>query len=87
MGAAAVTNDLQAKREEELSDLKLNIEEETKRHEMAMKQLCSKHSGVVEELNLQLDTMKKVRIFRTTSSLFSLILELPYSAIYVLLIC
>ena len=86
MGAAAVTNDLQAKREEELSDLKRNIEEETKRHEMAMKQLCSKHSGVVEELNLQLDTMKKVRIFRT-SSLFSLILELPYSAIYVLLIC
>ena len=63
MDTTAVAKDLQAKREGELSELKRNIEEETKQHETAMQQLRSKHSNLVEELNSQLDNMKRVRIF------------------------
>ena len=84
MGAIAVAKDLQAKREEELSELKRNIEEETKRHEMAVKQLCSKHSNVVEELNLQLDSMRRVRVFRKNFSIFSALSNLSYSVIHVI---
>ena len=63
MDTTAVAKDLQAKREGELSELKRNIEEETKQHETAMQQLRSKHSNLVEELNSQLDNMKRVRSF------------------------
>ena len=62
MDTTAVAKDLQAKRESELSDLKRNIEDETKQHEMAMQQLRSKHSNLVEELNSQLDNMKRVSL-------------------------
>ena len=75
MNTTAVVKDLLAKREEELSELKSSIEEEAKQHEMEIQQLCSKHSNVVEELDLQLDSMKKVRIFRSKSSNFFSYLE------------
>ena len=61
MDTTAVAKDLQAKREGELSDLKRNIEDETKSHEVAMQQLRSKHAHLVEELNSQLDNMKRVK--------------------------
>ncbi|XP_065065923.1 myosin-10-like isoform X1 [Rhopilema esculentum] len=61
MDTTAVAKDLQAKREGELTDLKRNIEEETKSHEAAMQQLRSKHAHLVEELNSQLDNMKRAR--------------------------
>ena len=60
MDTTAVAKDLQARRESELTDLKRSIEEETKQHEAAMQQLRGKHSHLVEELNSQLDNMKRV---------------------------
>jgi len=48
------------KREAELVTLKKSVEEETTAHEAAMTQLRQKHAQLVEELNVQLETVKKV---------------------------
>ncbi len=63
MDTTAVTKEMQSRRESELSELKRNIEEETKQHEQAIQQLRGKHSHLVEELQTQLDTMKRVSGF------------------------
>ena len=62
LDTTAVTKEMQSRREGELNDLKKNIEDETKQHESAMQQLRGKHSHLVEELNSQLDNMKRVSI-------------------------
>ena len=49
------------KRESELVALKKSVEEETHSHEAAMAQLRQKHAQLVEELNEQLETTKKVQ--------------------------
>ena len=60
LDTTAVTKELQNRRESELSELKKSIEEETKSHETAMHQLRQKHTQLVEELNDQLDNIKRV---------------------------
>ena len=55
------------KRESELAALKKSVEEETAAHEGAMGQLRQKHAQLVEELNVQLETAKKVRTGWTAS--------------------
>ena len=52
--------DMRNKRESELAALKKSVEEETASHEAAMGQLRQKHAQLVEELNVQLETTKKV---------------------------
>ena len=52
------------KRESELAALKKSVEEETAAHEAAMGQLRQKHAQLVEELNEQLETTKKVPRFQ-----------------------
>lgn len=51
---------MRQKRESELVALKRSVEEETTSHEAAMAQLRQKHTQLVEELNVQLETTKKV---------------------------
>ena len=52
--------EMKQKRESELVALKRSVEEETVAHEAAMAQLRQKHTQLVEELNVQLETTKKV---------------------------
>ena len=47
-------------REQELMALKKSVEEESTAHEAAMSQLRHKHAQLVEDLNEQLETAKKV---------------------------
>lgn len=54
--------EMKQKRESELVALKRSVEEETVAHEAAMAQLRQKHTQLVEELNVQLETTKKVWI-------------------------
>ena len=54
--------EMKQKRESELVALKRSVEEETVAHEAAMAQLRQKHTQLVEELNVQLETAKKVWI-------------------------
>ena len=56
--------DMRNKRESELAALKRSVEEETAAHEAAMGQLRQKHAQLVEELNVQLETTKKVPRFQ-----------------------
>ena len=56
----AAAQDMRNKREEELMKLKKSVDEETVAHEAAMAQLRQKHTQLVEELNEQLETVKKV---------------------------
>ena len=53
---------MKQKRESELVALKRSVEEETVAHEAAMAQLRQKHTQLVEEINVQLETAKKVGI-------------------------
>lgn len=59
------------KRESELVALKKSVEEETASHEAAMAQLRQKHTQLVEELNVQLETAKKVRADLYRNSVFT----------------
>lgn len=56
----AAAQDMRNKREEELMKLKRSVDEETVAHEAAMAQLRQKHTQAVEELNVELETTKKV---------------------------
>jgi len=52
--------EMKTKRESELVALKRSVEEETVAHEAAMAQLRQKHTQLMEEVNVQLETTKKV---------------------------
>lgn len=56
----AAAQEMKAKREQELESLKKSINEESAAHEAAMSNLRQKHSHLVEELNGQLESTKKV---------------------------
>ena len=56
----AAAQDMRNKREDELMKLKRSVEEETVAHEAAMAQLRQKHTQAAEELNVELETTKKV---------------------------
>ncbi|GIY03633.1 myosin heavy chain, non-muscle [Caerostris extrusa] len=63
--STAAQEDLRSKREQELALLKKTLEEETSSHEMQISDLRQKHNGAIENLNEQLDLLKK----KTKSSL------------------
>lgn len=50
---------MQRKRDDEFSDLKVQIEEEAKEHEAQMSALRQKQHQLVEDLNSQLDQFKR----------------------------
>jgi len=52
--------EMKQKRESELVALKRSVEEEAVAHEAAMTQLRQKHTQLMEEVNVQLETTKKV---------------------------
>lgn len=57
--ATVVQKDIQKKREEEVIDLKKQVEEEAKEHDKQMTTLRQKHNQMAEELNNQLDQIKR----------------------------
>lgn len=59
----AAAQEMKTKREQELDSLKKSINEESAAHEAAMSNLRQKHSHLVEELNVQLESTKKVRMY------------------------
>lgn len=62
--STAAQEDLRTKREHELASLKKTLEEETASHEVQIADLRLKHNAAVENLNEQLDLLKKVnRLF------------------------
>lgn len=56
----AAQQDLRTKREQELAMLKKTLEEETASHEGQIADLRQKHNNAIENLNEQLDVVKKV---------------------------
>jgi len=54
-----VQKELQKKRDEDLNELKAQVEEEAKEHEAQMVALRGKHHQLVEDLNSQLEQMKR----------------------------
>ena len=61
---------LRSKRESEVNELKRAIEEEAKHHEAQVVDFRQKHNAQVEDLNEQLEVLKKV------SSTFSVFLDM-----------
>ena len=59
-GATAAQHEIRAKREQELNDLKRTLEEEASTHEANLSAAKQKHSQAVQELNDQIDILKKV---------------------------
>lgn len=58
----AAQQDLRTKREQELAMLKKTLEEETASHEGQIIDLRQKHNSAIENLNEQLDIVKKVNL-------------------------
>ena len=54
-----VQKELQKKRDEDHTSLKSQVEEEAKEHEVQMGALRQKHNQLVEDLNSQLDQIKR----------------------------
>ncbi|GFY78830.1 myosin heavy chain, non-muscle [Trichonephila inaurata madagascariensis] len=59
--STAAQEDLRSKREQELALLKRTLEEETSTHEMQISDLRQKHNSAIENLNEQLDLLKKTK--------------------------
>ena len=59
--STAAQQEIRAKRENELAQLKRTLEEETSAHESALTSMRGKHAKVVEDLNEQLESLRKVR--------------------------
>ena len=53
-------HEIRAQRESELAALKKSLEDERSEHESSIASLRQKHSRAVEDLNDQIDNMKKV---------------------------
>ena len=53
---------MKVKRETEVSHLKKAIDDEAKTHEVQLHELRSRHNAVSEELNEQLDQVKRVSL-------------------------
>ena len=58
--STAAQQEIRAKRENELAQLKRTLEEETSSHETALASMKSKHSKTMEDLNEQLESLRKV---------------------------
>lgn len=59
--STAAQEDLRSKREQELALLKKTLEEETSSHESQISDLRQKHNSAIENLNEQLDLLKKTK--------------------------
>ena len=59
-GATAVHHEIRIKREQELNDLKRTLEEEAANHEANLSSVKQKYTQAVQELNDQVDILKKV---------------------------
>lgn len=62
LDTTAAQQDLRNKREEELKHMKKVLEEETIAHGDAIAVAKKKHNETVEEMNNQIETLKKVRV-------------------------
>nr|WEL12769.1 myosin class II [Halisarca dujardinii] len=58
-GATAAQHEIRSKREQELTDLKRTLEEEVTMHESGLGSMKQKHSQAIQELNDQVDILKK----------------------------
>jgi myosin protein heavy chain len=61
LDSTAAQQELRTKREQELAALKRSLEEEVVNHEGAIGELRHKHAQALEELNDQLDNVKKAK--------------------------
>lgn len=57
---SAAAQEIQKRREGEVGELKKRLDEETKNHEVIVTDMRHKHNSTLEELNEQLDNVKKV---------------------------
>ena len=69
--STAAQQEIRTKRENELAQLKKTLEDEASSHESAVGALRHKHNKAMDDLNEQMESLKKVR---TTSSLSSFFL-------------
>ena len=58
--STAAQQEIRTQRENELAHLKRNLEEETSGHENALSSMRHKHNKTMDDLNEQLETLKKV---------------------------
>lgn len=63
---SAAAQEIQKRREGELGELKKRLDEEAKNHETVVTEMRHKHNSALEELNEQLDNVKKVRLRKCT---------------------
>ena len=59
--STAAQHEIRAQRENEVAQLKKTLDEEVAAHEAAVASMRSKHTKAVEDLNEQLESLKKVR--------------------------
>lgn len=58
----ALHSSSRTKREQEVAELKKNIEEETKNHEAQIQEMRQRQATALEELSEQLEQAKRVRV-------------------------
>ncbi|KAF0992774.1 hypothetical protein HZS_2692, partial [Henneguya salminicola] len=61
LDTTAVQRDIQSKRESEVQILKRNLGEEAEKHELVLAELKARHNQLVQEMNDQLDALKKTK--------------------------
>ncbi|XP_022242820.1 myosin heavy chain, non-muscle-like [Limulus polyphemus] len=61
LDTTAAQQDLRTKREQELATLKKTLEDESSAHEIQLSDIRQKHNHVIEELNDQLEALKKAK--------------------------
>lgn len=59
LDTTAVQKDIQSKRESELNNLRKTITDEAEKHELAIAEMKSRHNQLIQELNDQLDALRK----------------------------
>ncbi|XP_013779485.1 myosin heavy chain, non-muscle-like [Limulus polyphemus] len=69
LDTTAAQQDLRTKREQELAMLKKTLEEEASTHENQISEIRQKHNHTIEELNEQLEALKKAELEAVNSQL------------------
>ncbi|KAF1745120.1 hypothetical protein MXB_1473, partial [Myxobolus squamalis] len=62
LDTTALQKDVQSKRENELQTLKNTIDEEAEKHELSLVELKARHNQLFQEMNDQLDLLKKSKV-------------------------
>ena len=60
LDTTAAVQDLRSKREEEVRDMKKSIEASQRNHEVQITEMRSKHNQQLEQLNEELESVRKV---------------------------